>query len=230
MSALFQALTAITVVSLLLLLVASAGAIARDIAGYLESASYAMIGAMGLYLVWTALRPVFVRQAQPKLAAAGIQTRSAPDFRFEGFTPQRNVHGPADHVHGPDCDCGHAHLPEAKAVSGDWSLARAVSLAFAVGIRPCTGALLVLIFANAMGLYWAGVASTFAMAAGTFITVSAIAAIAVYSKKLALRYAARDDRWLTRAAFGLRLFGGTAIAGLGLLLFLGSLGTTNAMM
>ena len=56
MSAIIQALTAIVLVSVLFLVVASVGSTARNLAGLLESASYALIGAMGLYLVWTALR------------------------------------------------------------------------------------------------------------------------------------------------------------------------------
>jgi nickel/cobalt transporter (NicO) family protein len=115
-------------------------------------------------------------------------------------------------------------------VKGDWSLSKAASLAVAVGIRPCTGAILALIFANALGLYWAGVASTFAMALGTFITVAIIAAIAVYSKRLALNLVSRDSRWLERAVSGLRVGGGVVIAALGVFLFWGSLETTNAMM
>jgi nickel/cobalt transporter (NicO) family protein len=103
-------------------------------------------------------------------------------------------------------------------------------LAFAVGIRPCTGAILVLVFANGIGLYWAGVASTFAMALGTFITVSVIAALAVYSKKLAVKLASKNDRWLNWLGLGLRFGGGLAIAFLGTILFLGSLGTTSGMM
>ena len=55
------------------------------------------------------------------------------------------------------------------------------------GSGPAPGAILVLVFANGLGLYWAGILSTFAMAVGTFITVSVIAALAVYSKKLAAR-------------------------------------------
>ena len=121
-------------------------------------------------------------------------------------------------------------MPEARQLKGDWSLAKALSLSFAVGIRPCTGAILVLIFANALGLYWAGVASTVVMALGTFITVSLIATLAVYSKKLAMTFAAKDDRWLTWAGFGLRLGGGLAIAAFGLLLFLGSLGSPSTTM
>lgn len=196
LSAAIQAMTAILIVSILLLVVASVGAAARDVAGVLESASYGLIGLMGLYLVWTAFRP----------------------------------HGHHDHGHRGHDHHEHAHVPEARQMKGAWSLTRAFSLGFAVGIRPCTGAILVLIFANAAGLYWAGIASTFAMAAGTFLTVSAIAAIAVYSKKFAMRLARQDDRWLDWLGFALRLGGGAAIAGLGAILFLGSLGAGNAIL
>ena len=57
LSSIIQAFVAILLVSVLFLVVASASSAARDVAGVLESASYAMIGAMGLYLIWTALRP-----------------------------------------------------------------------------------------------------------------------------------------------------------------------------
>jgi ABC-type nickel/cobalt efflux system permease component RcnA len=216
MSAMIQALTAILIVSVLLIVVSQVSVAARDVAGFMESASYLMIAAMGCYLLWTA----FPRW--PRAAPATV----AHQHHFDEFTPLATH----DHVHGPDCDCGHAHLPSAQEVRGDWSFTRALSLAFAVGIRPCTGALLVLVFAYPLGLYWAGIASTFAMAAGTFITVSAIAAIAVYSKKLALRMAGQNYNWLNWLAFGLRLGGGVVIVLLGGMLFLASLGSTTAMM
>ena len=203
-SSIIQAVVAILLVSVLLLVVVSAGSTARDVAGFLESASYAMIGAMGLYLIWTALR-------------------------HKARHDHHDHHGHEHHDHVHDEHCGHTHAPEAKQVQGEWSLTKAFSLAFAVGIRPCTGAILVLILANALGIYWAGVTSTLVMAFGTFLTVSVIAAIAVYSKKLAMRLAARDDKWLGWLAFTLRLGGGLAIAGLGGLLFWGSLGSTTGM-
>ena len=103
-------------------------------------------------------------------------------------------------------------------------------MAFAIGIRPCSGALIVLFLAYQIGLYWAGVASTLVMALGTAITVSVIAAIAVYSKHFALRWAKKDDAWMTRLGFWLRVCGGIVIAGFGGLLFWASLGTVNTMM
>jgi nickel/cobalt exporter len=149
---------------------------------------------------------------------------------FGGFEPMKKVAVPADHVHGPDCGCGHAHVPAPKDLRGDWSFAKAFSLAFAVGIRPCTGAILVLVFANGLGLYWAGVFSTFAMAVGTFITVSVIAAVTVYSRKLAAMLMRGNSRLLDWFGLGLRFASGLVIASLGTILFLGSLGSANAMM
>lgn len=238
MSAVIQALTAIVLVSVLFLVVASVGSTARNVAGVLETASYGLIALLGGYLIWTALlmlRPAkALRTPAPALAGATVTRQAIALHDFASFEPMKKA-GPApgqvtDHVHGPDCGCGHAHLPAAKDVKGDWSFAKAFSLAFAVGIRPCTGALLVLVFANGLGLYWAGVAATFAMAVGTFITVSVIAAIAVYAKKLAAMMMRGNSRLLDWFGIGLRFAGGGAIAFLGTILFLGSLGSTNAMM
>ena len=224
LSSMFQAVTATVIVSVLLLVVASVGAAVGDVQGFLESGSWAMIGAMGAYLIWTALRPRKpAHREHPRLRHQHHARHRDPGHRLDIV----HVH---EHRHDEACDCGHAHVPEATQLKGGWSLAKAFTLAFAVGIRPCTGAIAVLVFANSLGLFWAGVASTFVMALGTFITVSAIAALAVYSKKLAMRLAARDDRWLGWAAFGLRLGGGTAIAAMGTIFFLASLGASHTTM
>ena len=230
MSAIIQALTAITLVSVLLLVVASVGSTARNVAGLLESASYGLIALLGIYLIWTALRLLGARQALAVPAPAVIVTRQSTGLSdFASFEPRESGTS-EDHIHGPDCGCGHTHLPEARDLTGDFSFTKAISLAFAVGIRPCTGAILVLLFANGLGLFWAGLASTFAMAIGTFITVSSIAAIAVYGKKLAARLMRGNSGFLEWAAIGLRMAGGVAIVFFGVILFFGSLGSTSAMM
>lgn len=203
MSAVFQALTAIVLVSVMLMTVQAAGTAARGLAGTLESASYALIALLGMYLFVQALRT----------SPASLATQAAG--------PGHHAHA---HTHDADCACGHSHMPAASAVAGEWSLTRAVSLAFAVGLRPCTGAILVLLLSSAMGLYWAGIASTLAMAVGTALTVSLIAVLAVTSRQLALKVAVRDSVWLSRTVLGLKLAGGLAIAGMGGLLFWASLG------
>jgi nickel/cobalt transporter (NicO) family protein len=219
LSSVIQAMTAIVVVCGLLLIFQSAGAMAKDAAKVLEAASYGLIALTGFYLIWTGLKAAGFGRAAPVAAvSAGPQAH-----HFEIVNPL-----PPNHIHGPDCGCDHAHLPAAKDLDGDWSFAKAASLSFAVGIRPCSGSILVLVFANTLGLLWAGILSTFVMSLGTFITVSCIATLAVYSKKLAERLFSGNAQNLTWLATALRLGGGTVIVLMGTFLFFGSLGGQGA--
>lgn len=132
-------------------------------------------------------------------------------------------HGHAhDHAHHDGC-CGHAHMPDPKDLQGDLSWSKALAIAFAVGIRPCTGAILVLVFALSQGLLWAGVFATFAMAIGTAITVSVLATLAVTSRDLAARLAGEGSHWATTISSTIGLVGSTLVLLMGLVFFMGSL-------
>ena len=74
-------------------------------------------------------------------------------------------------------------------LTGRHWLRRGLSAIVAVGLRPCSGAIIVLVFALAQGLFWIGVASTFVMGLGTAITVATIATLAVGARGLAGRLA-----------------------------------------
>ena len=110
-------------------------------------------------------------------------------------------------------------MPSAADLAEPVSFWKAATIAFAVGIRPCTGGILVLLFSSVIGLYWVGVLSTLVMALGTALTVSIIASLAVKSRDLALKFAGDNTVWLNRVSFGLKLFGGIAISLIGGLLF-----------
>jgi ABC-type nickel/cobalt efflux system permease component RcnA len=84
-----------------------------------------------------------------------------------------------------------------------------------VGIRPCSGAILVLVFALAQGLFWAGIAATLMMGLGTAITVATIAVIAVSAKGLARRMTTG------REGSGALLMRGVEFAAAGLVLLFG---------
>lgn len=212
LSSMFQAATAIILVTALYFIVSSVGGVVRDVTAYLESASYAMICAIGLYLIYTALKG-WIR----KPAAIVAQTTSTP-FVFEIV----NTTHDANHIH--DENCGHAHAPDPKDLRGDWSIGKALSLSFAIGLRPCTGAILVLLAANAIGLAWAGIAATLAMGFGVFLTVSTIAIITVFGKNFAMRLARGNDQRLVLLIRCLRLGGGAIVAFMGAIMFLGSFG------
>jgi ABC-type nickel/cobalt efflux system permease component RcnA len=98
------------------------------------------------------------------------------------------VHGEPGHVH--DEHCGHHHGPTPDQLVGPGGWRRGLGAIFAVGLRPCSGAILVLVFALAQGMFWAGVAATLLMGLGTAMTVATIAVIAVSAKGLARRLSA----------------------------------------
>lgn len=201
LASLMQAITAIAVVTILAVLLNAAGLRIRDAARGLETGSYILVVAVGAWLVWSALRRM--RGAAPH----------AHDHDHHG-------HG---HHHGHDEHCGHAHLPGADqvAMARDWKSSAAIILA--VGLRPCAGALLVLVFAFANGLFLAGVGATFAMALGTALTVSALAVLAITSRELAMRLAGPGSR-RAELVFNLAaLGGGLMVLCLGMMLVAGAM-------
>jgi nickel/cobalt exporter len=108
----------------------------------------------------------------------------APGLRHAGHLDPGQVH---------DEHCGHSHGPEPMQLAGPGGWQRGFGAVLTVGIRPCSGAILVLVFALAQGLFWAGIAATFVMGLGTAITVATIAIIAVSAKGLARQVAAGRD-------------------------------------
>jgi len=134
---------------------------------------------------------------------------------------RKRVH---DHSHGEDCGCGHAHIPDAHVIQSNWSWRSAAAIMLAVGVRPCTGAIVVLVFALTQGMFWAGILSTFAMSLGTAITVSVLAAAAVGSREMAARMGGAGTVWAERVQTVAALGGGFIVMMLGVLLFAASLG------
>jgi len=103
---------------------------------------------------------------------------------------RRHGHHHDDDGEGSVLPWGHSHGPQPEELAGPGGLWRGFLTVIAVGLRPCSGAIIVLVFALAQSLFWAGVASTFVMGLGTAITVAGIATFAVGAKSLAKRFAA----------------------------------------
>jgi nickel/cobalt exporter len=207
-SALMQSLVAVLIVGISAWLL---NATAKTMCGAeraIEIASYALIAAFGARLVWTKGGGFFrALQAQ----------HPVPAMAAHDHGHHHHDHHHDDHVH--DEHCGHSHGPTPGELAGPGGWRRGLGAIFAVGIRPCSGAILVLVFALAQGLFWAGVAATFVMGLGTAITVATIAVIAVSAKDLARRLSAGREGGGALAMRGIE-FGA---AGLVLLLGVGLL-------
>lgn len=190
-SAAVQGLVAISLVVIASVLIGATATQMGATVRVIEIASYAGILALGLWLIW--------RKGRALVAA----------WRGDA----------GGHVHGPDC----AHVPavDPRDLTADGGLRRAAAAVVAVGLRPCSGAIIVLVFALAQGVLWLGVAATAAMSFGTAMTVAGIAAIAVFAKRLAVRLAATSAGGGALALHALELLGAVLVALFGALLLAG---------
>lgn len=139
---------------------------------WLAPASYAAIGAIGLWLIWRGLRSLAPRRAAAHAHAHG----------FAGG------HG-HDHGHSHDHDhahCGHAHGPTPDQLARVTSFRDAALLVAGIALRPCTGAIFLLVICWRLGIDAAGIAGALAMAAGTAAVTVAVALLSTAAREGAL--------------------------------------------
>jgi len=219
-SALMQALVAILIVAIGAWLL---NATAKTMCGAeraIEIASYALIAAFGARLVWTK-GGNFVRALQaswpepaPAMATGGHHHRDH-DHGHDHTHDHGHLHHSEDgHVH--DEHSGHSHGPEPSELAGPGGWRRGLAAIAAVGLRPCSGAILVLVFSLAQGMFWAGIAATLVMAIGTAISVAIIAVLAVSARDVAQRLSNASD------GTGALIMRGIEFGAAGLVLLLGS--------
>jgi len=230
-SAILQALTAIAIVGIAAALLGATAKAMGDTVRVIEIVSYTLIVLIGLRLLWVKGR-AFLRLLRGEKPAHHAHDHGHHHGHHHGHAHDHSHNHPHnhrhDHAHSHDHEhedeasaWGHAHAPEPKDLTGRHWLRRGLAAIVAVGLRPCSGAIIVLVFALAQGLFWVGVASTFVMGVGTAITVAAIATLAVGARSLAGRLAAAKPgvgmllvRGLeTAAALVIVLFGAALLTG-----------------
>lgn len=238
-SAFLQAISAIVVMGLVYVFLRGTALSMTDATWFLEVVSYVGITAFGAWLLWTKavprLRGVTFGGPTRSLSAAGAPATLLRGHTHSATCIHANLRGfgqpapPAPYTGMKAAtievceDCGHAHVPDPALLGGDrFSWKSAWVAVAAVGIRPCTGALIVLTFALLNGLYAAGVLSVFAMALGTAITVSALATLAVTAKNWAVVIAG-DGRRGNFVHAAIEIGGAAMVFVFGLLLLTASL-------
>ena len=208
LAALFQALSAIMFVGVLAIVLNQTSLQMRKTEALVETLSWGLVAAVGAWLLYKQFKATWPTAKPVQAGHAHHHDR---------------VHNHGHDDHGPNCNCGHSHMPAPQDLQGAWSWRKALPLAMSVGIRPCTGALLLLIFAMSQGLLWAGILGTFAMALGTAITVSILAALAVYSRDFAERMSGKDSPWAYRIHTAAGFAGAALVFLLGATFFMASL-------
>ena len=206
----------------------------------LEITSFVFVIAFGIWLLFRKLRAI----TRSVSLATNLEwsTPGGISLAFDG--PQDGLDGTArrasvltpdplqgecldpSHQHaGMVCEsCGHSHLPDPSLLRADkMNLREAWSAIMAVGLRPCSGALLVMTFSLLNGLFLGGVLSVLAMSIGTAITVSILATLAVTAKGLAVRLGGGGSRSTAWIGNGIEIFGALLVISMGLLLLGASL-------
>ncbi len=225
-SAMLQAFTAVAIVGVAAAMLGATAKAMGNTVRVIEIVSYALIVLIGLRLLWVKGRAFL------QLLRGGTHVHHAHDQdhhhahghghdRVHGHVHHGHAHG---HHHEQDDEAsawGHSHAPEPQELTGKHWLRRGLAAIVAVGLRPCSGAIIVLVFALAQGVFWIGVAATFLMGIGTAGTVAAIAALAVGARNLAGRLAkAKPGKGMlflrgieTAAALVIVMFGAALLAG-----------------
>ncbi|MDF1726865.1 MAG: hypothetical protein P1U53_03845 [Sulfitobacter sp.] len=153
-------------------------------------ASYGAIALIGLWLAWRGVRRL-------------RQHRSEPFHDHDH-----------DHDHAGNADacahCGHAHGPTLSEVEAATGLRDALLLIGGIAIRPCTGALFVLIITWQMGIGALGIAGAFAMAVGTALVTILVGLMAGGLRGGLLAGMAQSSRFAQVAA-AIEVLGGTLV-------------------
>lgn len=200
-------LQGVMAIALVVVLVYGLGWITRQAMGsvaWIEQASFLLVAALGAWLCWRAVKQLR-RAYQPERAAHS----HSPGHEHNPNHEHSQSH---DHSH---C-CGGAHHIEPQQAL-DWRTA--MMTVGAIGMRPCSGAVLMLGAASLLGQFEVGVASVVAMSIGTGITVSALALASIFARGWAQRRLSKQQysqRSVQKATGWVALAGGALIVVLGI--------------
>ncbi len=171
---------------------------------WLEKGSYLLVIGLGIWLCWRALGKIVRLLKKPQLAI------------------RRLVPVQHNHTHHEHCGCGHQHVPDSAMLDKAVSAKTKALVVLSMGLRPCSGAIMMLLFAKVIGVYWWGVLSALIMAVGTAMTVTGMALLVQISRALALKLSqnkkGQGDRQLVWAS--LSLAGGVLLMVIGIMLWL----------
>ncbi|WP_028863967.1 nickel/cobalt transporter [Psychromonas aquimarina] len=227
LASLMQAVVAVLLVSVLLLVYQSSMREINHKAELLISFSFIALILLGLFISYRALKQILLFNKNSKSPGdrqtVTVSTLKAikPEDKVSVHQPGKTGYIKAISTKEQDsCGCGHKHLAAPSKINQASSLREYAAVIFSIGIRPCTGAIMVLLFANMLDIYWLGIISAFIMAVGTAITISSIALLTISGKHLIRRYLRSHTAAFKLSLFSLllQLSGGSALFLLGLLL------------
>lgn len=159
---------------------------------YVEKISALMIGAFGAYVIYRALA---------------------------SLRPRKMTINAVTSLHGHDAQCGCGHHGVGRKLHGvDWKTRLGVVLA--IGARPCSGAIMILMFANALGIVSWGIAAVMTMALGTALSILGLSLVVRYARNRAINLFIADSRQLRWLVPLVKMIGGVLLILFATVLFL----------
>jgi nickel/cobalt exporter len=216
-AALMQALVAIGLMTIVAALFGWTQIRAQQFGMQLDHVSFWLVALLGGYLSLRSIhRLVQLWRHRPAATKIKIQ-RIQPIYSKFMVGTRNNLPTTHAHVHTDACGCGHAHTPDIDQLNKaqDWRGQLAIMLT--MGIRPCTGALLILVLAKSIGLFLLGMAAVLLMALGTASTVCLLAWFSHSMRHLAIRLISHrsSSLWLPYGLEILSLLGGMLLIVMG---------------
>ncbi|WP_119943374.1 nickel/cobalt transporter [Neorhizobium sp. NCHU2750] len=224
-SSLLQGLVAVLVVGAAFLVLRGSGITMTEATWAMEVASFALVALFGAWLLVRKIRALgmpAVRMVSPSPATAMLfdgpsASRDPTGLSFKAVEiDEHDYQGDGDYCEA----CGVSHMPDPTMLGGkEFNLKEAWSAIVAVGLRPCSGAILVMSFSLLNGLYLGGILSVLAMSLGTAITVTLLASLAVGAKGIAVKFAGPGSKTGRRVGNAIEIGGAlfVLIVGLSLL-------------
>lgn len=188
-----QALVAIGLVGIAAGILNVTGAMLTQITGWLELGAYTLLVGLGAWLVYKHVVRVALHALRDRKASQPSHTPGPhPEHQHHHHYHHHDHSHPAFHVghkhdsasHAGCSACGHSHMPDPDLVSGQLNVRKAIAAIVAIGLRPCSGAILVLVFALSQQMFWAGAGAALAMGLGTGMTVAILAMGSVGARAL----------------------------------------------
>ena len=190
-AALLQALVAIVLVSALLFVLETSMREVNAKASYLIDASFVAMILLGLHLAWKSIRDFLKQNIKQKA------NDKAHSHEHDHSHSHDHDHG-HENVHEHACGCSHKHHASPADIDEAKNLKDYIGIVLSIGIRPCSGALLVLIFAKSLGIYWLGMVGAIAMGMGTGAAISFLAVVSIKGGALLRRFlkpASKGSHW-----------------------------------
>lgn len=173
-ASLVQGLVAIALVSVLVVAFTLSRSYFNLTLKWVERASFLLMISFGIYWVMRGASVLF-------------RSRKAPKIRkITALQKNSKILPLATHQSHTDCPCGHQHLPTSTQLNQPQNWKSWLMMIASIGIRPCSGAILVLFLAYTLNLYRWGIVATLAMAIGTGVTLTLFAWLVLFARTKAM--------------------------------------------